>query len=115
MKISRHAVAIVAALTIAGAAAPSQAFQMAVNQVQPINAEFVPTREQVGSELNNLNRILEADRLASFSSGEASTEYIEARRYYQVGRYDEALSHARRAEQALPNVPNWVTPDTVLR
>jgi len=115
MKISKHAVAIVAALTIAGAAASAQAFQTAAKQVQPINAEFVPTREQVGSELDNLNRILQADRLASFSSGEASTEYIEAQRYYQVGRYDEALSHARRAEAALPEVPNWVRPETVSR
>jgi hypothetical protein len=111
MKVSRHFVAIVAALTLAGATTlPLWAFETPINQVQAINAEFVPTGEQVKSELSSLNRRLEADRMASFYSGEASSEYFAAKRFYEFGRYDEALAHARNAERALPQVPNWVQP-----
>jgi hypothetical protein len=115
MKISRHPIAIVAALAIAGSATtPLWAFATPVRevqvQVQPIDAEFVPTSERVRSELSRLNQRLEAGRRASFYSGEASSEYLAAERFYEFGRYDEALAHARIAERALPQIPNWIEP-----
>ncbi len=116
MKVSRHAVPIVAALTLAAAATlPLWAFETPINQVQAINAEFVPTKEQVQSELSSLNQRLEAGRMASFYSSEASSEYLAAQRFYEFGLYDEALAHARSGERALPQIPNWVEPATASR
>ncbi len=114
MKFYRKAVVIAAALTLAGTSAfPLWAFQTPVNGVQAINAEFVPTSEQVQSELNNLNQRLQAGRKASFYSSEGFSEYLEAKRYYEFGRYDEALAHAQAGERALPAIPNW--PDSSSR
>ena len=113
MKISKHSVAVAALLLLAGTAPlPLWAFDGSAIQAQAIDAEFVPTREQVQGELSNLNHRLEAGQMASFYSGEASDEYLQAERYFQFGRYDEALAHARIAERALPQIPNWVTPDS---
>lgn len=111
--LSRHSIALAAALTLAGVTAiPAGALATSAYQMQTINAEFVPTREQVENELSNLNQRLEGARKASFYSGEAYSEDLEARRYYEFGRYDEALAHARNAEGDLPAIPNWVNPTT---
>jgi hypothetical protein len=116
VRVSRRAKAIVASLTLAGTTAlPVWAFQTPNYGVQAISAEFVPTSEQVQTELRILNDRLEAGRKASFYSSEASGEYLEAERYYKFGRYDEALAHAEAGERALPDVPNWITPDTAAR
>ena len=117
MKTSRHSVAIVAALSLAGAMAlPAGAFAAPVTQVDAINTEFVPTREQVQAELDVLNRRLEAGREASFYSAEASSDYLEAQRYFTYGLYDEALAYAHSGERAFPSsIPNWVNPATASR
>jgi hypothetical protein len=108
MKVSKRAVAIAAAVMLAGTSAPRLwAFQTPTNGVQAINADFVPTSEQVQAELTELNERLETGRKASFYSSEASSEYLEAQRYYEYGRFDEALAHARAGESVLPNIPNW--------
>jgi hypothetical protein len=115
MKVSKHS-AMVAALALAGAMAlPASALATPITQVDAINAQFVPTREQVQAELATLNQRLEAGRKASFYSAEASSEYLEAERYYGFGRYDEAIAHARRGESVLPSIPNWVSPATASR
>jgi len=108
--------AIVAGLALAGTTAlPGWAFETPNYGVQAISADFVPTSEQVQTELRILNERLEAGREASFYSSEASGEYLEAERYYKFGRYDEALAYAKAGEKALPDIPNWVRPDTASR
>lgn len=110
MKVLKHAVSIVAALTFAGAATlPVLAFETPGNQVQAINADIVPTREQVQTELTVLHGRLQAAAQASFYSAKASREYLAAQRYYEFGYYEQALAHARIAEAALPRIPNWVS------
>lgn len=98
MKVLKHAVSIVAALTFVGAATlPVLAFETPGNQVQAINAEFVPTREQVQTELTLVHGRLQAAEQASFYSAKASREYFAAHRYFEFGFYDQALAHARIA------------------
>jgi 1-aminocyclopropane-1-carboxylate deaminase/D-cysteine desulfhydrase-like pyridoxal-dependent ACC family enzyme len=116
MKLSRNSIAILAALSLAGAIAlPAAALATPITQVDAITATFVPTREEVQAELATFNRRLQAGREASFYSAKASSEYLEAQRYYQYGLYDEALAHARSGERALPSIPNWVNPATASR
>lgn len=116
MKVSKHSVAIVATLSLAGALAlPFAAFATPITPVDAINAAFVPTREEVRAELETLNQRLDAGRRASFYSPRASSEYLEARRYYEHGLLDEALAHARSGESALPAIPNWTGPATASR
>jgi len=114
MRFSRSATAIIAGLALAGTATlPAWAFQSANDEVQAINAELVPTNQEVQAELSRLNERLEAGRKASFYSATASSEYLAAKRYYEFGRYDEAIAHAQAGESALPSIPNW--PDTASR
>jgi hypothetical protein len=116
MKIRKQAVSVVAILTLAGTAALSaRAFQGSGYQIQPINAEYVPTQEEVKTELTDLRTRLDYAQKSSFYSAEASSDYLDAERYYKFGRYDEALEDARDAEKALPTIPNWVTPATASR
>jgi transposase len=116
MKILRHAGSIVAAFAFAGAATfPVLAFETPGNQVQSITAEFVPTQEQVQSELTDLHARLQAAARASFYSAKASREYLAAQRYFELGFYDQASAHVRIAGRALPANPNWVSPATALR
>ena len=52
MNLRKHAVTFVAVLTLAGTASiPAGAFQATSSQTQPINAEFVPTQQEVQIEL----------------------------------------------------------------
>ena len=60
--------------------------------------------------MNRLNQRLEAAQRASFYSDDAVSEYLAAKRFYEFGRYDEALAHARSAERALLQIPNWIEP-----
>jgi hypothetical protein len=116
MKVRKHVVSAVAVLTLAGTAAlPVGAFEAPSNQTQAINAELVPTQEEVQTELTDLHQRLDAAQRSSFYSAEASSEYLDAQRYYKFGRYDEALDDARDAEKALPPIPNWVTPTSESR
>jgi hypothetical protein len=116
MKIRKQAVSIVAILTLAGTAAlPAGAFQSSGYQVQPINAEYVPTQAEVQTELTDLRIRLNYAQESSFYSARASSDYLDAERYYKFGRYDEALEDARDAEKALPTIPNWVSPATASR
>ncbi len=116
MNIRKHAVSMVVVLTLAATAAlPAAAFEASSNQTQPINAEFVPTQEEVQIELTSLHERLGDAQRSSFYSAEASSEYLDAQRYFQFGRYDEALDDARMAEKSLPPIPNWVTPATFAR
>ncbi len=116
MKVAKHSVAVVAALSLAGAMAlPAAASATPITQVDAINAAFVPTREEVQAELDTLDQRLEAGRKASFYSAKASSEYLEAKRYFEYGLYDEALAHARNGESALPSIPNWTNPATASR
>ncbi|MGH8013154.1 MAG: hypothetical protein ACREQ4_11695, partial [Candidatus Binataceae bacterium] len=47
--------------------------------------------------------------LAGFTSPTSQTDYLEAQRQFQYGRYDLAVASANKALAATPNVPNWQT------
>jgi hypothetical protein len=116
MSLRKHAVTFAAVLTLVGTAAiPAGAFQAPSNQTQPINAEFVPTQQEVQTELASLRERIDDAEKSSFYSPEASNEYLDAQRYYKFGRYDEALDDAHVAEKALPPIPNWQSPDNASR
>lgn len=117
MKVSRHsAVSLTAAALLAATfATPVTAFAGRDYQVQPISADFVPTREEVRDELSLLAQRLESGRKASFYSGEAAGEYLVARRLFEFGLYDQAFDHARQGVRDLPAIPNWVQPRTASR
>ena len=116
MSLRKHAVTFAAVLTLVGTAAiPAGAFQAPSSQTQPINAEFVPTQQEVQTELASLRERIDDAEKSSFYSPEASNEYLDAQRYYKFGRYDEALDDAHVAEKALPPIPNWQSPDNASR
>jgi hypothetical protein len=117
MNARNRVVSMTAALLLAGTLAqPAWAFPASPGyQVQPINAEYVPTQQEVETQLTILHERLDAAQKSSFYSAEASNDYLDAQRYYKFGRYDEALDDTRDAEKALPTIPNWVTPATASR
>jgi type II secretory pathway pseudopilin PulG len=110
MKFFKRATVAIAAISMLGAAAvPVFAFSTPQNQVQAIPAQVVPTAQQAQSALFTLGQRIRAARLAGFTSPTTRSEYLQAQRDFQYGRYDEAMNHANAAAAALPSVPNWVT------
>ncbi|HKV55903.1 MAG TPA: hypothetical protein VJN94_14820 [Candidatus Binataceae bacterium] len=96
--------AIIGAVALMGATAlPAWSGQSAMFD----DAVVLPTQQETQQVLGEAGERMRNAALASFESPVADSDYLAAQRDYEFGRYEQAMSDAQAAEQALPDLPNW--------
>lgn len=88
----------------------AQSFAGQAPQFQYDDAEVVPTGPEVQRRLQQIAAELRAAQLASVSATQARDEYLAAKRAYEFGMYDEAMTDSNEAEREIPATPNWFDP-----
>ncbi|MBE3604153.1 hypothetical protein IMX07_11010 [bacterium] len=109
------AIVVVAGAAAFFCAAAIPAFAFDTNQVPVITADVVPTQQQIQQQLSDLHARLLAAKEAGSDNPVAESNYLEAQRMYEFGRYDTAARDISVAKAALLPIPNWLPPSTASR
>lgn len=88
----------------------AQSFAGQATRFQFDDAEVVPTGPEVRLRLRQIAEELRSAQLASVSATQARDEYLAAKRAYEFGMYDEAMTYSNETERELPAAPNWFDP-----
>ncbi|HTT77446.1 MAG TPA: hypothetical protein VMF50_15895 [Candidatus Binataceae bacterium] len=109
MNIFKPALAAVTAIGLFGVTAPAWSQSGTVtHDPMIVDAEVMPTPQEVQTQLNSVGDRLRNDELASFYSPAAENHYLEAERDFKFGQYDRAEHDAQAAAASLPrHIPNW--------